>query len=194
MSIKRGFREIILLGVVMLSSGDDADFKLISSIARNCRVNLTSVARETGYSYTSLRDRIERLRSRGLLDIKPIIAAKLSGQVAALIRIRTRNPERLIELLSGCNRVLGLMKTGDEIIAMVYGRDKIEVLNIISRLSLVGDGLEEYRVEYGSLPQNFMVLIRRSKPCIHRCFDKDTGCLPVLRLKGNGVNNNYFKP
>ncbi len=181
---------------LLLSNGDDVNYKLIRSIMRNCRVNIANVSRETGLNYASIKNRLRRLCSKKVFDVKPLIAAKLAGSIGALVRFRVNNhAERIIDLLSKCNRVLGMIYIGDELIVMFHARDKMEILNMIDKLTMFGDGLKEFSIEYGKIPHNLMIPLKNPDPCIRDCFLVDgeeyTNCFPVLSLKNNHrVRNN----
>jgi len=169
----------------------DNGVKLVVSIANNCRVLYSKVAAETGASYSAVKMKIERAMERGLLSIKPLLSAKTFGRVGALLRIKTNgNREKMIELLTSCNRVLGLTILGDEIVAIIVARSKLDVTILINRLSLIGDGLVEYSVEYGEIPQNMMIPVKNTKDCEQGCIFGFSGkhCLPSLNAKNNRNN------
>ncbi|OYT39087.1 MAG: AsnC family transcriptional regulator, partial [Desulfurococcales archaeon ex4484_58] len=173
-----------------MSVSDDYNYKLLSSIARNCRVNISNIARETGLHYISIKKRLERLSSRGLFDVKPLVSIKLSGTIGALIKLKTKNKSKILELLSQCNRVLGVVELNNEIVAIVYGKNKLDVIEIINKISALGDGLDEFSIEYGRIPPNLMVPIRNIDSCIFLEDSSCRNCLPSLSLKGNGFSHN----
>jgi len=169
----------------------DSSVKLVVSISNNCRVLYSKVAAEIGASCSAVKMRIERAMERGLLSVKPLFSAKTFGRVGALLRIKTDgNREKMIELLTRCNRVLGLTTLGDEIVAIIVARSKLDVMALINRLTLIGDGLVEYSVEYGEIPQNTMIPVKTTRDCEQGCIfgfsSKD--CLPSLNAKNHRNN------
>lgn len=178
--------------VFLILTIHDDGITLMRSITRNCRVSYARIARETGQNYVTVKMKIERAISKGLLDIKPLVSAKLFGRVGAILRLKTRNPSRIIEFLSKCNRILGVMVNGEEIIAMAVGKDKVEIIAIINRLSLIGDGLLEYSIEYGELPSILLIPVKNCNICESECFNyilRGRSCLPSL----NSKNNNSYR-
>lgn len=164
------------------------DEKFVKALAGNCRVSIMNVARETKQNYLSVKQKIDRLLSRELVSIRPLVSSKLTGRVGAIIRLKTEHFEKVNEVLSKCNRVVGLLNVGDEVVAIVYARDKMEVMSFVNRLMLVGDGLKEFSVEYGELPQSCMVPIKTLELCPLECFSEFPGsksCLPALSLRNN---------
>jgi len=167
---------------------EDSGAKFLEAVARNCRVLYKRVAKETGLSYQAVKTRVERAVRRGMLSIKPLIIAKSFGRVGAVLRIKSSgNREKIIEILSKCNRVLGLITVNEEIIAVFIAREKSEVISLINGLSLVGDGLVEYSVEYGEIPPNLLIPVKYTGDCEQKCPLAFTGkqCIPELNLKNN---------
>lgn len=181
-----------------LSESNDVETRLLESMIRNCRVNLASVSKETGLKYSSLQIRFKRLKERGLFDVKPMVSTKLAGYIGAVVRFRAEHKERMVDFLSKCNRVIGLMENDNgEIIALMYGRSKVEINTIVSSISLHGDGISEFSIEYGKLPLTLLIPLKKSEVCLNECILKETigsicqSCLPYLRLKNNGKSKNH---
>lgn len=174
---------------IMAKNLDNADIKLIQMLATDGRTSISKLAEATGLSYTAIRNRIIRLINKGYLEIKPYVNTKILGNIAAIIRFRTKNPEKLAETLSKCNKLLGVMVNHEGVIAMIYSRNKIEIASFISRLISLYPDIEEYYIEYGKIPNNTMVPIRNPAPkcenCIYYQLELCSGCLPLLRIKGN---------
>ncbi len=181
------------------NSIDSMDAILIKELSKDGRVSLVKLSELTGLSYTSIRNRIQRLIDKGLLEIKPLVSIKLSGSVAAYVRFSVDNPERLMMLLSKCNRVLGIMKNNShDIIVMVYGKNKMEIIFFIERMKqLYNDGLVAYEIEYGELPKDLKIPVKNPDAscldCIWRHLQLCSGCLPVLRLKKRNSKRNSRK-
>jgi len=167
---------------------EDSETKFLEAVARNCRVLYKRVAKETGLSYQAVKTRVERAVRKGVLSIKPLILAKSFGRVGAVLRIKSNgNREKIIELLSKCNRVLGLITVNEEITAFFIAREKSEVISLINGLSLVGDGLAEYSVEYGEIPPDLLIPIKSVGDCEQKCplALARKQCMPGLSLKNN---------
>ena len=177
----------------MAKSIDDADLKLIRELSRDGRVSISRLADKTGLSYTAIRKRILRLIEKGYLGIKPVVSSKLVGNVAAVIKIKTSNPDKLANRLARCNRVLGLFVNHEGVVAMFYSSDKTELTTIISRILAMDDHVDEYYIEYGKIPDVMMIPIKNPHPVCFECRYYEmklcNGCLPQLRLKGNKNKN-----
>lgn len=173
---------------------DNADIKLIRMLAMDGRISISKLAEATGLSYTAIRNRILRLMNKGYLEIKPYVSSKILGSVAAIIKFKTRKPEKLAEILSRCNKSLGVMVNHDGVIAMIYSKDKVEIASFIGRLTDLDLDIEEYHIEYGKIPYNAMIPIRNPYPdcssCLFYQLELCSGCLPLLRIKGNNKSNN----
>ncbi|GEM_PF-2357416 len=187
----RGLSETSLTVLALMANNnvDSMDAILIKELSKDGRVSLVKLSELTGLSYTSIRNRIQRLIDKGLLEIKPLVSIKLSGSVAAYVRFSVENPEKLLELLSKCNRVLGIMKNNShDVIAMVYAKNKMEIIFFVERMKqLYNDGLVAYEIEYGELPKDLKIPVKNPDAscldCIWRQLQLCSGCLPVLRLK-----------
>ncbi|ADI31533.1 Lrp/AsnC family transcriptional regulator [Staphylothermus hellenicus] len=173
----------------MARNFDNADIKLIQMLTTDGRTSISKLAEVTGLSYTAIRNRIIRLINKGYLEIKPFVNTKILGNTAAIIRFRTKNPEKLAEILSKCNKSLGVMINHDGVIAMVYSKNKIEIAAFISRLISLDPDIEEYYIEYGKIPSNTMIPIKNPAPSCENCLYYQlklcSGCLPLLRIKNN---------
>lgn len=174
---------------------DNKDLVLIKELIKNGRVSYSKLAQITGLAYASVREKIERLINKGLLEIKPLVSPKIYGKQAAILRIKTDDLESIVSVLSGCNKVLSIVKTVDSIVVVIVGRSKVEIAAVVE--ALIGkcgkDRVREYIVEYGVIPLNFMIPLRNNRTSCSECiFIKEennvikcSGCLPVLRVKNN---------
>jgi DNA-binding Lrp family transcriptional regulator len=178
---------IIVLVIVVNSS--DIDYKLISKLTMDGRVSLLELSRSTGLSYTAVRNRLKRLIENGYLDIKPLVSAKLAGVTAAIVKIKSSRPHKLVEKLMNCNKVIGAMYNGDGVIALLYSSGKKELAFTLDRIISECSSISEYSIEYGRLPPNAKIIIRNPLPdcqnCIYYKLGLCSGCLPILRARGN---------
>ncbi len=166
---------------------NDVDVKLIKYLTMNGRISITRLAEETGLSYTAVRNRLKRLFGNGLLEIKPIVSAKIYGTTAAFLRIKTRNPVKLVEKFSSCNKLVGIMSTGSEVLVLLASRTKKDIAYTIDRIISSDPGLEEFSIEYGRIPSFIKIPIKNPEPdcenCIYYKLKLCSGCLPLLRVK-----------
>ncbi len=165
------------------------DLVLIRELTRDGRISFNELAKLTGLAYTSIRERILRLRERGLLDIKPMVSPKIYGNYGALLKIKTKAPGRIVDLLSKCNRVLSLMTNREYVIVTLVAPSYIELLFLVdSIIRRVDVDIEEYSIEYGKVPEGFLIPLRNPEPACNNCKIREIygcrGCLPVLRIKG----------
>lgn len=172
----------------MSRSVDDADIRLIRELSRDGRVSITRLSEETGLSYAAIRNRINRLIKKGLLEIKPHVSVKLLGNVGALVRFKTRNPSKLADMLANCNRVLGVMQNNNgDVIALFFSNSKISLTNTVERIVHLTRDVQEYSIEYGKLVPNMKVPIKNPVSECERCIlwklKFCNGCFPSLRIK-----------
>lgn len=176
-------------------TSDNKDLVLIKELIKNGRISYSKLAQITGLAYASVREKIERLINKGLLEIKPLVSPKIYGKQAAILRIRTDNLESIASILSRCNKVLSIVKTMDSIVVVIVGRSKVEIAAVIEALieKCGKDKINEYTIEYGVIPLNFMIPLRNNRTSCNECiFTKEednaikcSGCLPVLRIKNS---------
>ncbi len=166
---------------------NDRDLILIKELVKNGRASYSYLAQVTGLAYTSVRERIERLINKKLLEIKPLVSPKIYGDKAAILRITTKNPEDVATILSRCNRVVSVVKTNNDIVAIVVGKTKIELIYIIEHLLRKCNHVEEFSIEYGSIPPTFMIPLKNPLVVCDNCIQKNSakcsGCLPILRTR-----------
>lgn len=166
----------------------DADQILIRELARDGRVSINRLSKRTGLAYTTIRERLNRLRKRKLLDIKPLVSPRLFGECSVLVRFKTRDVNRIVGILRRCNRVLALMTIRDGVIAIFVTFSQTEAMLMIDSVIRKSRArIEEYIVEYGKVPQGFLIPLRNPEPVCSECRARETygcnGCLPVLRIK-----------
>lgn len=173
-------------------SRSDADSKLLTSLIDNGRISIAELAKITGLSYTAIRNKLKRLLGNGFIEIKPLVSAKIAGTVAALLRIKTRNPARIIDSITGCNKIIGIMSIGEELVIMLYSRTKRDLALTIDKILSIDDDVIEYSIEYGRLPSNLKIPLKSSSPVcstwkynpLGRCSE----CIPPLRIRNNRGN------
>jgi len=165
----------------------DNDALLIRELIKDGRTSLSKLARITGLAYTTIREKLERLRKKGLLEIKPLVNSRLIGNIAACIKIKAERMGNIIETLSKCNRVLSVMTVHNGVIAIIVGSSKTELTAIIENIVSKVEGLKEFEIEYGSLPKNVFIPLKNPdigcNDCVLGELYKCNGCLPVLGAK-----------
>ncbi len=167
---------------------DDASIRLIRELSRDGRVSITRLSEETGLSYAAIRNRINRLIKKGLLEIKPHVSVKLLGNVGALVRFKTRSPSKLADILANCNRVLGVIQNNNgEVMALFFSNSKISLTNTVERIVHLARDVQEYSIEYGKLASGMKVPIKNPVPECEQCIlwklKLCNGCIPALRIK-----------
>ncbi len=171
---------------------DDADYKLIASLIDDGRISIAELAKITGLSYTAIRNKLKRLLGNGYIEIKPLVSAKIAGTTAALLRIKTRNPARIVDNIVDCNKIIGIMSIGEELVIMLYSRTKGDLALTIDKILSIDDGVLEYSIEYGRLPSNMKIPLKSSSPVCstwkYNPLEMCSECLPLLRIRNNRRN------
>ncbi len=169
---------------------DSRDTVFISELVRDARVSLRDLAAKTGLSYTSVRERLYRLRERGLIQFKPMVSPVLYGRVAAVVEFTGRNMSSLAEELSMCNRVLFVMELNGSLVAGMAARSPAEILLTIEHFVRRHPGVSGYSVKYGKIPRSLYIPLKCSTPRCVECGGSAkhesicSGCLPRPRIKG----------
>ncbi|ACL11232.1 putative transcriptional regulator, AsnC family [Desulfurococcus amylolyticus 1221n] len=164
---------------------ENKELELTKKLAANPRISIKRLADDLDMNYTALRDRIRKLSYKGLISFILSVSPLITGNTAALVRLKGHKVEKLLSSASKCNRVItGLKVSDDEAILVIYGKDKGDIVSVIDVLRDEAGGDLEIHVEYGRLHPDFKVQIRNPNPeCNHPPCNN---CIPVLR---NRVKN-----
>lgn len=172
---------------------ESKDMVFIRELVRDGRISLRDLAEKTGLSYTSVRERLYRLRERGLISFKPMVSPRLYGRVAAVVEARGENLSSLAEDMSLCNRVLFVMTSrdgrGEKIVAALVASSTAEIIVTLEHF-FRKRGIQEYSISYGRIPGNLYIPLKCSTPRCIECSADDKikalcrGCLPRPRIKG----------
>ncbi len=170
-----------------MNAFEHEDLLLIRELIKDGRISFRRLSEITGLSYTAIRERINRLRRNMLIDIKPLVSPKLYGSVGAIIKVKTRRPHELAEILSKCNRVISLIINNNGLTITLVARTKVELVFTIERLIAHNKYVEEFMIEYGKVPDSILIPLRNHNPLCNPCIAKEKfgcgGCFPILRMK-----------
>jgi len=178
---------ILRLGVYALDEFKQEDLILIRELVKDGRTSFKRLSEITGLSYTAIRERINRLRRNMLIDIKPLVSPRLYGSVGAVVKIKTRRPYELAEILSKCNRIISLIINNKGLIITIVAQTKVELTYTLERLITHNKYVEEFEIEYGKVPDSILIPLRNHNPLCNPCIANEkygcSGCFPVLRMK-----------
>ncbi len=165
----------------------EEDIKFIEALVNDGRKSFRELAKVTGLSYTAVRERILRLKRKGLLDIKPLVSPRLIGNIAAIIKIKTSEPNRIASKLVNCNRVLSIVVNDRAVTVTMIAPSKIHILLTLDRILVGKEDIENFEIYYGKVPNNFLIPLRnpspKCSPCPYRDKFRCEGCLPIPRIK-----------
>ncbi len=167
---------------------ENAERRLAAELHNNTRINISGIARRIGLSYAAVRNRLMKLIRNDLLGIKPVVSPRILGNIGGIVRIKSRNPYRIVSMASRCNKVIGILEINhEEVVLLLYSRSKHELAYTVDRLISYDDGVKEYAIEYGKIPNELKIPLRNPSPDCGSCpfyiNGLCTGCLPILRLR-----------
>lgn len=165
---------------------DERSYELLVSVTKNCRLNIRNISRELGSSYLTVRKRIMKMMSNGYFTVKPMVSARLAGLMAGLVRVK-HPPPWIFKFLAHCNRVLAYFNVGDEIVFLIYGRDKQDIVNLINRITEATNEFLELTIEFGKFPMTQLIPIKNIETGNAFCSNS-YGCKACIT--GNGVDDN----
>lgn len=163
------------------------DILLIKELIKNGRASYSYLAQVTGLSYTSIRERLERLIDKGFLEIKPLVSPKIYGDKAAVVRVKASKPGKLLDVLTRCNRVISAVKIDNSVVAIIVGMSKTELTAVTEYLIKKCGEVEEFTIEYGTIPQTQMIPLKNPligcEECIQLTRQRPNACLPIPRIR-----------
>lgn len=164
---------------------DERSYNLILSITKNYRLNIRSISRELGSNYITIKRKINKMMSNGYFTVKPMVSAKLAGLTAGLVRIRNP-PLWIFRFSTHCNRVLAYFNTGDEVVLLIYGRDKHDIVEFINKIMEETNEFLEFTIEFGKFPITQLIPIKNVEQNDVFCSNHHSCKVCIV---GNGLNN-----
>lgn len=122
---------------------DETDYKILRMLRENARIPLSHISEEVGLSSPSIRDRINKMESEGIiLGYRPILDhSKLGLTITAFINVRLVYPhcctDQFIEEIKEITEVVeGHYTDGDEdMLLKVVVRDPSHLRDILLRIN-----------------------------------------------------------
>ncbi|MEM1627739.1 MAG: winged helix-turn-helix domain-containing protein [Desulfurococcaceae archaeon] len=149
--------------------------RLMEMLIENPRVSFKKLAEESGLSYALIRKRLKSLVNKGLLMFKLCTTPAFAGREVAVIRIKSNEVGKIIELAGSCNRVLTSARINEhEGVLLMSGTSKTYIALRIDSLKSCITSPVEISIEYGVLPENQVIVIKRHNHGCHlnlRCDD-----------------------
>lgn len=152
-----------------MSGLDEENIRMLFvSLMKNCRFNFKKISRDLGVSYVRVKRVIDKLVEGGFITVKPLISARSIGSTGAVVRFHKVNGE-VLSVLTKCNRVLGFIDTGSEVVALICGVDKQDIVDFISKLAYTVGGEIDFTIEFGrfSLTQFIPMKSVDEEGCLH---------------------------
>ena len=107
---------------------DERDRKIISILQRDGRATLSEIANAIGLSSMGAKKRVDKLVSRDLIKVKPLLNTEKLNIITALIAMELESAEaleRLLERFKDCPRILKFFITtgGYNLFALIFAED-----------------------------------------------------------------------
>ncbi|RLG77110.1 MAG: hypothetical protein DRO14_02805 [Thermoprotei archaeon] len=117
---------------------DEIDWKIITELQRDGRVSLVELGRKVGLKHPSVRARLSKLISSGLIKVQANINIKKLGYSLAVVNIEVEDVSSVVKevsKLSRCPKVLfATIKSGDyNLMLLVTYRDVRELKAFIEK-------------------------------------------------------------
>ena len=122
---------------------DETDYKILDMMRENARIPLSHISEEIGLSSPSIRDRINKMESEGIiLGYRPVIDhRKLGLSITAFVSVRLRYPscctDEFIDEIKEISEVVeGHYTDGDEdMLLKVLVRDTKHLMDVLQTIN-----------------------------------------------------------
>jgi ATP phosphoribosyltransferase len=135
---------------------DDIDFKIIQILSQKGRETFSEIAKEVGLSSVGVKERVEKLIKKGILEIKGFLNPESFYSISAQIRVRASRETTswLIKKLKNSSLVYHLVKVSGKYNLIIGAMaQNIDVLNdFISKEIEAEPGVKSIEVNIGELP------------------------------------------
>ena len=111
---------------------DDIDRQIISLVQENPSLTHTEIATRVQRSQPTIGMRIKKLEKSGILQFQPGINFKVVDLFLAMVELKTKNPEKIIEQAKYCPFMLNAFRlSGEHNIAILLSSSKLQKLDNI---------------------------------------------------------------
>jgi DNA-binding Lrp family transcriptional regulator len=111
---------------------DDIDRQIISIVQEDPGMTHTEIAHRVNRSQPTIGMRIKKLEQSGVLQFQPGINFKMVELFLAIVNVKTRDPERLMEMAQYCPFMLNAFRlSGEHNISLMITSSKLEKLDNI---------------------------------------------------------------
>ena len=162
------------------------ELALLKAAEGCCRVSYTETSRKLGVSHTAVRKAIDKLASKGLLEVAPLLNVENLDVVLALLFLEVpsdREVNKILERFRECPRIISMFKTLGEynVVALIYAEDQSVLDSILGSCMLrVAEGIRKSEVILvssvllgGTLHLKVSVSRRSVAPCGVDCYACD---------------------
>mgnify|MGYP006418137931 FL=1 len=143
---------------------DDADLKILRTIAPNCRLSIIDIAKKTNLASNIVRYRIKQLENKGLiLHYKIGVDAKRYGLIVAkaFVYFNNHTIKREKELISYCKEEKKIIN-----VVRCLGPWDFEIESEVEDFEIFNQLLKEIREKFPDLIKNYERVITVSEPKI----------------------------
>lgn len=142
---------------------DEKLAQLLETLASNPRMSIRELAAKTGLSYTYVWRKLNTLYSKELLSLSVMISSEVAGKEVAVAKVKSENLEQFMDNLLNCSRILVTFRANsNEVFLVIYGKDKHEIMSIIETLRSKVGHISEVSMEYGILPEKYMIPLKNN--------------------------------
>ncbi|MEM7821291.1 MAG: Lrp/AsnC family transcriptional regulator [Candidatus Aenigmatarchaeota archaeon] len=135
---------------------DKVDRFIISELLKDGRTKYTTLAKKLGVTPAAIKERFERLISKNVLRVGPLINTQIFYPVTATIGIETdtEGANILIKKLRNCPLVFNLFKTSGihNLIISFVGKTLEDIEEFINKQIRIEPGIKHIEVNIGNAP------------------------------------------
>lgn len=111
---------------------DDIDRQIISLVQENPALTHTEIASRINRSQPTVGMRIKKLEKSGILQFQPGINFKKVDLHLATVELKTKNPDRIMDMAKHCPFMLNAFKlSGEHNISILLASSKLQKLDIV---------------------------------------------------------------
>lgn len=140
---------------------DEKSIAILRELTKDPRMSIRSISRKLGLSYLTARRRIATLTKRYGISLGVLVPAEIAGREVAFVRMKIGVSNSTNALAINCARVsiIARVNNGSEIVAVIRGRSKQEILRVAEYLRTIVGEVKEFTIEYGTLTHNLPIAL-----------------------------------
>lgn len=140
---------------------DEKNIAILRELLKNPRISIRSISKKLGLNYLTARRKIATLTKKYGISLGVLVPAEIAGREVAFVRMKIDSSNSISALMINCARVsiIAKVNNGNEIIVVIRGKSKQEILRVAEFLRTLVGGVKEFTIEYGTLTHNLPIAL-----------------------------------